>query len=145
MRSIVLILCIALFFSCKAKHPAVEATTTNPVTTSSDHTPFFDIVEYSKDKQYGLVSDKPVKVGEKSVENQRRYLASLAGPNGEELTFHRLGSCCAYKTENGFNGYGMVDIYEVTYDGLKEPIRIYISFYDFETLYIPKGFTKRKL
>lgn len=31
----------------------------------------------------------------------------------------------------------------VWYEGLEEPILIYISFYDKEPLYIPHGFTKK--
>jgi len=136
-----------LFLSCGSKNPRILGTTTNPTTSSSDHVPFFDINEYSENKDYGLDGKFPVKVGEKSVSNQRRYLASLAGPNGEELQFHRRGSCCAYKSKNGILGGGgnaLVDVYEVTYEGLKKPILVYISFYDYEKLYIPNGFTKRE-
>jgi hypothetical protein len=143
MKRFLSIIVLVLFCSCGSSKTKVLATSTNPMTKSSDHTPFFDINEFAEDPEYGLIGEKPVKVGDKSVENQRRYLASLAGPNGEELTFHRLGSCCPYKSDNGFLGSAMVDIYEITYNGLKEPIRVYISFYDSETLYIPKGFTKR--
>lgn len=139
----VLLFSCVLLGSCKAKQPAIRSSGSNPTTTSSDHEPFFDITEYSSDKDYALSGDNPAKVGERSVSNQRRFLASLAGPNGEELTFHRKGSCCAYESENGFGGAALVDIYMVSYEGLKEPIPIYISFYDYVTLYIPKGFTKR--
>ncbi|AOW22030.1 hypothetical protein LPB138_06010 [Urechidicola croceus] len=99
--------------------------------------------EYSKNKNYGLNGENPVKVGDMSVENQRKYLSSLAGPNGETLQFHRRGSCCPYKSSNSFMGSALVDVYEVIYEGLEEPILIYISLYDFEKLYLPKGFTKR--
>ena len=136
-----------LFSSCGTKNPKILGTTTNPTTSSSDHIPFLDITEYSENENYGLDGKYPVKVGERSASNQRRYLASLAGPNGEELQFHRRGSCCPYKSKNGVlggQGNALVDIYEVTYEGLKKPILVYISFYDYEKLYIPKGFTKRK-
>jgi len=138
-----LLLMLALFTSCGSKNPKILSTSTNHVKNASNYTPFFDITEYSKDDEYGLTGDKPVKVGEKSVQNQLRYLSSLAGPNGEELQFHRRGSCCGYKSEKGLMGTALVDVYEVKYEGLKEPILVYISFYDFETLYIPKGFIKR--
>ena len=139
-------LVLLLLSSCGSKKPKILGTTTNPTTSSSDHLPFLDISEYSENKDYGLDGKYPVKVGERSATNQRRYLASLAGPNGEELQFHRKGSCCPYKSKNGVLGEGnaLVDIYEVTYEGLKKPILVYISFYDYEKLYIPKGFTKRK-
>jgi len=104
-----------------------------------------DITEYSSNKNYGLTGEHPVKVGDRSARNQRRFLLSLAGPNGEELYFFRKGSCCPYESENGFEGMALVDIYLVNYEGLEQPIPIYISYYDFETLYIPIGFTQRKL
>lgn len=135
---------LLLFCSCATKGPKILGTSTNPTEKSSDYNNLFDISEYSKNKNYGLSGKFPVKVGEQSVENQRRYLASLAGPNGEEIQFHRRGSCCSYKSENSIFGSALVDVYEVTYEGLKKPILVYISFYDFEKLFIPKGFTKRK-
>ncbi|WP_231481287.1 hypothetical protein [Sediminibacter sp. Hel_I_10] len=137
-----IIFCL-LLVSCGAKNPKILSSSTNSVKSSSGYTPFFDITAYSEDEEYGLIGEKPVKVGEMSVQNQLRYLSSLAGPNGEELKFHRRGSCCGYKSEGAAFGSALVDVYDVTYDGLKKPIQIYISFYDFETLYIPKGFTKR--
>ncbi len=136
-------LILLLLTSCGSRNPKILSTSTNPTTSSVDHMPFFDITEYSSNEDYGLDGKYPVKVGERSAEYQRRYLASLAGPNGETLQFHRRGSCCGYKSENGLMGTALVDVYEVTYEGLKKPILVYISFYDYEKLYIPKGFTKR--
>ncbi|MDT0559441.1 hypothetical protein RM697_12320 [Ichthyenterobacterium sp. W332] len=138
-----ILLIIILLTSCGAKNPKIVSTSTNPTTKSSDHTPFFDISEYSDNEAYGLSGDHPVMVGDMSVANQRRYLASLSGPNGEEISFRRRGACCSYKSKNSSFGSSLVDVYEVLYDGLKNPILVYISFYDKETLYIPKGFTKR--
>lgn len=143
-KYITLIIIVATLYSCGSKSPKILGTSTNPTESSSNYQPFDNISKYSKNKEYGLSAKYPVKVGENSVKNQRKYLASLAGPNGEELTFHRRGSCCPYKSENGLFGSAMVDVYEVTYIGLKEPILVYISFYDYEPLFIPKGFTKRK-
>ena len=145
-KSILVLLLGVVLTSCGAKkQPAILGTSTNPTSTSGSYEPFIDITEYSPNDKYGLVADFPIRVGEKSVANQRRYIASLAGPNGEELTFHRRGSCFPYDTENGYNGTGFLDVYEVMYEGLKEPILLYITFYEYEPLYIPKGFTRRNL
>jgi len=146
MKYVILtILFTAFLISCGAKQQAILSTSTNPTETSANHEPFLDITELAPNKKYALSGEHPVMVGEKSVQNQRRYIASLAGPNGEELTFHRRGSCCPYESENGMMGSALVDIYEVTYEGLKEPILLYISFYDDGPLYIPYGFKKRNL
>ena len=134
-----------LLTSCGAKQPTILSSSTNPTERATSREPFLDIIEMAPNKKYALSGEYPVMVGEKSVANQRRYIASLAGPNGEELTFHRRGSCCPYESENGMMGSALVDVYEVMYEGLKEPILLYISFYDEGPLYIPYGFTKRKL
>ena len=145
MKSLLkLVIICFLLTSCGSKKPVIVSTSTNSVKSSSSYTPFFDITEYSSDEEYGLIGEKPVKVGEMSVENQLRYLSSLAGPNGEELIFHRRGACCGYESDAAPMGSAFVDVYDVTYDGLKKPIQVFISFYDYETLYIPKGFIKRQ-
>lgn len=146
MKSRFYFLIIFVFLcACASKKPKILSTTTNAVTTSSDFIPLYEVKLYSRNKNYGLTGDNPVKVGSMSAQKQRRYLSSLAGPNGEVLQFFRRGSCCPYKSENSFMGNALVDIYEVTYDGLKKPLFIYISLYDSEELFIPKGFTKRKI
>jgi len=144
-----LFLMLFVLFSCGSKQPTILSTTTNPVGNSTDYEPFFDILEYAPDSGYGLSENNPAKVGgikdREGASNQRRYLATLAGPNGEILSFHRRGSCCPYPSVNGFDGQSaLLDVYEVTYPGLKNPVLIYITLYDLEKLYIPKGFTKRK-
>lgn len=139
------IMLATFLMSCGAKNPVILATSTNPTSSSSNYEPFMDVTKMAPDKKYALTGENPVMVGEKSVANQRRYIASLAGPNGEELTFHRRGSCCPYESKGAMMGSALVDVYEVTYEGAKEPILLYISFYDDGPLYIPYGFTKRKL
>lgn len=132
--------------SCGSKGPKILSSSTNPIGKSTDYMPFFDVRDYAPKADYGLSEKNPVKVGgvmeREGPINQRRFLASLAGPNGEELSFHRRGSCCPYPSENAFGSHALLDVYEVTYEGLDKPILIYISLYDYETLYIPKGFTR---
>jgi hypothetical protein len=139
---------ILVLNSCGSKDPRILSSSTNPVEKSTDYIPFFDVRDYAPKANYGLSEKNPVKVGgvkeREGPINQRRYLSSLAGPNGEVLSFHRRGSCCPYPSDNAFGTHALLDVYEVTYEGLKKPILIYISLYDYETLYIPKGFTKAR-
>lgn len=139
------------FFSCgsSAETQSKDITSTNSGYTSTKKiAPFFDIEEQAPDAEYGFSESNPIKVGgfetRNGPTNQQRYIASLAGPDGEVLSFKRLGSCCPYPSEKGFDGTGMLDIYSVTYDGLETPIKLYISFYDYEKLYLPNGFTKAR-
>ena len=121
---------------------------TIPYIGSDDVVRFFDVKNMAADATYGYTVGNPIKVGgfreQKGLSNQRQYLASLAGPKGQTLRFRRLRSCCAFKTENGVSGVGMLDVYEVVYPGLREPILLYINFYDHGRLFVPQGFTPKK-
>lgn len=103
----------------------------------------FLLTEISKDKTYGYTKKNPIKVGgvNDGPINERRYLNALSGPNGETVHYQRQRSCCAFKTKNGIMGSGLLDIYEIRYDGLEEPIILYINMYDYEELKAPVGFT----
>ena len=111
-----------------------------------DHNTFV-VTELSADKTYGYTEGNPVKVGgvEKSEGplNERRFLNALAGPNGERITYSRLGSCCHFKTKNGIMGGGLLDKYQVQWEGLAEPVLIYINMYDYGPLKVPAGFTAK--
>ena len=94
--------------------------------------------------KFGYSPHNPIKVGDGKVsngaQNQRIYLSSLQGPNGEEVTFKRLNACCSFKTPNGYLGGGLLDLYEVTYEGLEEPKILYLNMYDPGELKAPEGF-----
>ena len=107
----------------------------------------FLVKEYATDKTYGYSEKNPIMVGKEGggPKDERRFLNALAGPNGEEISYQRLGSCCGFFTKNGlFGDSGMLDMYEVTYEGLGKPITLYINMYDSDVLQVPVGFTLRK-
>jgi len=101
----------------------------------------------AKDPGYGHSEENPIRVGGGMGEgppNQRAFLDQLAGPNGEPLSYSRVGSCCAYFTINGLDGRtGLLDIYEVTWPGQAAPVALYITLYDWDTPLAPVGFTIR--
>lgn len=109
----------------------------------------FAINEVSKDKTYGYTVENPIMVGNMDNAgplNERRFLNALSGPNGEEISYYRIGSCCHFKTKNSaFGDVGMLDKYAVKYEGLKEEIILYINMYDSDALKIPVGFIKKKI
>jgi len=107
----------------------------------------FLIKKYATDKTYGYSKKNPIMVGKEGggPKDERRFLNALAGPNGEEISYQRQGSCCGFFTKNGlFGDSGMLDMYEVTYEGLNKPIILYINMYDSDVLQVPVGFTLRK-
>lgn len=104
------------------------------------------ISKVTKDASYGSEKN-PIMVGgvtdSKGPSNERAFLDLLAGPNGEEISYTRVSSCCSFKSERGFMGKGLLDVYEVKYEGLRKPVMLYINMYDYQTLYAPVGFTIR--
>lgn len=76
--------------------------------------------------------------------NERRFLNGLAGPNGEAIQYRRTGSCCGFKTPNGFDNMGMLDRYKVYRDGCKDTAILLINMYDKGDLKVPVGFSSRK-
>ncbi|MEP2446277.1 MAG: 2-dehydro-3-deoxyphosphooctonate aldolase [Balneola sp.] len=110
----------------------------------------FIISQYSSDKTYGYTIENPVMVGGAGDRigptNERRFLNSLTGPQGEKINYSRIGSCCLFKTKNGFSGSGggYLDRYRVTYKGLKDPLEIFINMYDSDTLKVPLGLELKK-
>lgn len=108
----------------------------------------FLLTEISTDKSYGFTEKNPVRVGGvdklEGPLNERRFLNALAGPNGEKVSYYRLGSCCPFNTDKGFNGKGLLDNYKVTWEGSKDTVSIYINMYDYGQLKAPVGFTIKK-
>lgn len=102
------------------------------------------------DSTYGFSQDNPIKVGgiEKGFgvgpQREHDYLGRLRGPNGERVTFARLGSCCPFKSPRApIENTGLLDSYEVSYPGLSAPVTLYLNFYDQDTLKAPVGFVLR--
>lgn len=107
----------------------------------------FRVVEVSNDATYGYSEANPIMVGNSGGSgpmNERRFLNALTGPNGEEIKYSRLGSCCHFKTQNGLlDDVGLLDKYVITYEGLEKEIVLYINMYDSDVLKIPVGFKKK--
>lgn len=95
----------------------------------------------STNKKYGYEPNHKTSIKVGKIENQFAYLSALRGPNGEEVRFWRVSSCCHFKTKSAIFGYGLLDKYEVYYKGLKEPIILYINGYEYKTPKAPVGFT----
>ncbi len=108
----------------------------------------FLLTEISTDPNYGLTKEKPVEVGgvdkSEGPTNERRFLNALAGPNGEQVSYYRAGSCCPIKSKSGIMGTVILDNYRVSWEGSKDTVSIYINMYDYGELKAPVGFTIKK-
>lgn len=99
------------------------------------------ITEITKDKKYGYESNHKTAIKVGKIENEQAFLKALLGPNGEPIQFRRLGSCCSFKSKTAPFGSGLLDKYEVYYQGISTPIILYINAYEYETPKCPYGFT----
>ena len=96
--------------------------------------------------EYGLSQNDPILVGGENLQQgpvyERAYLDKLTGPDGEKVSYTRVGSCCQFKTPHGMLGGGMLDKYEVIYEGLDDPVVLYFNMYDPHSgdIKVPEGF-----
>ena len=146
MKNLLIILSALLVVSCSSTR---NTSTSQPAFTGK-YEPLDDvtfiIVDYSQDESYGYTQKNPIKVGNfaEGPKNERRFLNALAGPNGEKISYYRIGSCCEFKTKNSPFGGGLLDKYSVTYEGSTKEIVLYINMYDADVLKVPVGFTLKK-
>ena len=104
----------------------------------------FVISKYSNDLRYGYNKDYPINVFYRNTKdetiNPKRFLNALTGPRGEKLFFKKIEVCCPFPTKNSEMGGGFLDIYEVTWVGQKQPIKLYFNIYEKGELLVPMGF-----
>lgn len=117
-----------------------------PTPTLKNNT--FVITEYSKDKKYGYDKDYPINIFYKNTKNetinQQRFLNALAGPKGEKITYTKLESCCPFPTKRSDMGAGLLDVYELKWEGQKSPVILYMNIYEKGLLMVPVGLTLNK-
>lgn len=86
------------------------------------------------DLTYGYTEGNPIRVGGGSFDGpprERAYLDNLRGPNGETVTYERVGSLPYGDT--------ILDVYQVTYTGAS--VTLYLDEYSWRELQAPNGFT----
>jgi hypothetical protein len=91
-------------------------------------------------ESYGFSPGNPIHVGG-GPDGQQAFLEMLRGPEGQPLAWRRLGSCCEFETPNSLVGFGLLDLYEVTYEGLERPVILYLDMYESGPVMAPEGFT----
>ena len=145
-RFVLPFLIILCLFSCNSSKKASSSKSGQNAEMLSNN--FSKLIAISTDETYGFTQENPIKVGgvkdSEGPLNERRFLNALLGPEGQSITYHRQGSCCHFKSPNGLMGSGLLDRYEVNYNGLAKPVIIFINMYDFGELKAPKGFTFRQ-
>ncbi|MDV6168155.1 2-dehydro-3-deoxyphosphooctonate aldolase [Flavobacterium sp. DG1-102-2] len=146
MKRYLILSCIALVLtaSCVSTRNTIRNIDDNAIMPALSKDKTFIITETSKDKKYGYDQDYPVNLGFLPLTtgelNVKRYFGALTGPNGQALTFTKTESCCPFPTKKFDAGAGLLDVYEVTWEGLNTPKKIYINLYEKGKVIAPHGF-----
>ena len=108
----------------------------------------FVITEFSKDKKNGFDKNYPINIfygtTRNETINQQRFLNALAGPKGEKITYTKLESCCPFPTKRSEMGVGLLDVYEIKWEGQKNPVILYLNIYEKGYLMVPMGLSLKK-
>lgn len=139
---------LILTASCVSTQSTLKNIDDNAPTPSLSKENTFIITEFSKDKKYGYDKDYPINIfyGNTKQENvnQLRFLNALAGPKGEKITYTKLESCCPFPTKRSEMGAGFLDVFQLRWEGQREPIILYINIYEKGVLMVPMGLTLKK-
>jgi hypothetical protein len=149
MKKIVSFIALLLIVtSCVSTQSTIKNVDDNAPTLKLLDYNTFVISEYSKDKKYGYDKDYPINIFYGGTKNEtinpQRFLNALAGPNGEKITFTKLESCCPFPTKRSDMGAGLLDVYELKWDGQRNPVTLYLNIYEKGVLMVPFGLTLKK-
>lgn len=108
----------------------------------------FVITQFSKDPKYGYNKDYPINVFFRNTKdenlNQERFLNALSGPNGEKISYKKIESCCPFPSKKTEMGAGFLDVYEISWQGQHNPIKLYLNIYEKGILMVPMGLGLKK-
>lgn len=142
------ILVIVLFTACVSTKSTLQNVDNNAPVPELTKDGNFIISEFATDKKYGYDPDYPVNVFYRNTANdtinQRRYLKSLAGPNGEKISYVKLGTCCPFPSKHSVMGAGFLDVFEIKWKNQKNPVKLYLNIYEKGSLKVPLGMGLKK-
>ena len=137
-----------LFTSCISTQSTLKNVDDNAPIPRLESNNTFVITEYSKDQKYGYEKEYPINIFYSNTKNetinQQRYLNALAGPKGEKITYTKLESCCPFPTKRSEMGAGFLDVYELKWEGQRNPVTLYLNIYEKGILMVPVGLTLKK-
>jgi hypothetical protein len=147
-KTVCIIFLIITSVSCVSTKSTLQNVDENAPIPQVSRNNTFVITEYSKDAKYGYNKDYPINIFFRNTKddsiNQARFLNALTGPKGEKISFQKVESCCPFPTKRSEMGAGFLDVYEITWEGLKKPIVLYINIYEKGTLMVPLGLSLKK-
>lgn len=139
---------LLLTTSCTSTKSTLKNVDDNAPTPQLKDKVTFVITEFSNDKNYGYNKDYPINIFYGTTNNvtinQQRFFNALAGPKGEKITYTKLESCCPFPAKRSDMGAGLLDVYELKWEGQKTPIILYLNIYEKGALMVPVGLTLKK-
>ena len=149
MKKIISLIAMSFWFiSCSSTKSTLKNVDNNAPTPKLLNNTTFIITQYSQDKKYGYDKDYPVNIfygtTKNDTINQDRFLNALAGPKGEKITYTKLESCCPFPTKRSEMGAGFLDVYELKWEGQKNPVILYLNIYEKGILMVPMGLSLQK-
>lgn len=151
VNSSILVIVLLVIVACKSEKLHWTTKRKNTLESIPEADSVLILQGVATSAKYGYSPEYPVKLG---VRNQytsqtypEKYLQSLTGPNGQPIVYERLKSCCFFKTVNSDPAYqnvGVLEVYEITYEGLLSPKILYLNFFDEGIVYAPQGFLPKK-
>ena len=146
MKKYLLISLLAMAFvstSCVSTRNTIKNIDDNAIMPALNKEKNFIITETSNSRKYAYDQDYPINLGFLPVTaaeiNVKRFFGALAGPEGQALVYKKVDSCCPFPSKKNEMGAGILDIYEVTWDGLSTPKKIYINLYEKGKVLAPQG------
>jgi len=145
VRGLAIGLCLIAFAGCSSWNSAAGSARPGPPPPDIGRPLVANPLFENAEGEYGLTRTNPVLVAHLAgitPYSERLYLHRLRGPDGQPVEYRRAGSCCHFSTPNGVVAeLGLLDVYEVRYRGLREPVTVYINMYDpGHSLRAPDGF-----
>lgn len=128
-----------LGISCKNRTMEMEKREKTPETA-----PGLKVTQVSTDPTYGYSQQNPILIGRiygnLGRENEDIYFGRLAGPNGEELHYEMIGTCCEFETGDVLMGKGVLDEFKIWWEGSEEK-KLYVNMYKEAEVFCPVGLT----
>ena len=142
-----LLIALIMFASCVSTKSTLKNVDNNAPVPKLTRDNTFVLNQNSSDPKYGYDRDYPVNVYYKSMKEDRnpeRFLNALAGPQGQKISYRKIDSCCPFPTKSSEMGAGLLDVYELSWEGQKAPIKLYINIYEKGVLMVPMGLSLKR-
>jgi hypothetical protein len=115
--------------------PTFVATVVPTAEPTSDDGGTSSACPVSTDSSYAYTQNNPIRVDGGAFggpARARAYFDVLRGPAGQTVTYVRVGSLPTDET--------VLDIYQLSYEGIGSPVSVYVDQYSFSTPVAPVGF-----